>query len=103
MAGRSGLAPLPGSTAGCGKPHVRWCGRVTARNRREPTRSLQLSLRAGQNAGLDHFLDPCQFGRFTVAEDRSNENLSSAIAGNKISFLSASLNISQQMRCAEIA
>jgi hypothetical protein len=39
MAGRSGLNPLPGSTAGCGKPHVRWCGRVTARNHRDPTRS----------------------------------------------------------------
>ena len=36
---RSGLNLLPGSTAGCGKPHVRWCGRVTARNRRDPTRS----------------------------------------------------------------
>jgi hypothetical protein len=24
MAGRSGLTPLPGSTAGCGRPHVRW-------------------------------------------------------------------------------
>src|SRR6476660_1458748 len=41
MAGRSGLNPLPGSTAGCGKPHVRWCGRVTARNHRDPTRSRE--------------------------------------------------------------
>src|ERR1039457_2746413 len=27
------------STAGCGKPHVRWCGRVPGRNPRHPTRS----------------------------------------------------------------
>ncbi len=27
------------STAGCGKPHVRWCGRVTGRNPRHSTRS----------------------------------------------------------------
>src|ERR1017187_7319684 len=27
------------STAGCGKPHVRWCGRVSGRNPRHPTRS----------------------------------------------------------------
>src|SRR4029077_6467059 len=39
-AARSGLTLLPGSTAGCGKPHVRWCGRVTARNHRGPTRSF---------------------------------------------------------------
>ena len=26
-------------TAGCGKPHVRWCGRVPGRNPRHPTRS----------------------------------------------------------------
>jgi hypothetical protein len=39
------LAPLPGSTAGCGKPHVRWCGRVTARNRRDPTRSVRKASR----------------------------------------------------------
>ena len=29
-----------GSTAGCGKPHVRWCGRLTGRNPRGPIRSL---------------------------------------------------------------
>ena len=29
-----------GSTAVCGKPHVRWCGRVSGRNPRHPTRSL---------------------------------------------------------------
>jgi len=28
------------STAGCGKPHVRWCGRVPGRNPRRPTRSM---------------------------------------------------------------
>src|ERR1035441_4510012 len=28
-----------GSTAGCGKPHVRWCGRVAGRNPRHSTRS----------------------------------------------------------------
>ena len=27
------------STAVCGKPHVRWCGRVPGRNPRHPTRS----------------------------------------------------------------
>src|ERR1019366_1774910 len=27
------------STAGCGKPHVRWCGRVTGRDPRHSTRS----------------------------------------------------------------
>lgn len=27
-------------TAGCGKPHVRWCGRVTGRNPRDSTRSF---------------------------------------------------------------
>ena len=26
----------PGSTAGCGKPHVRWCGRETVRARPDP-------------------------------------------------------------------
>ena len=31
--------PLDGPTAGCGKPHVRWCGRVPGRNPRHPTRS----------------------------------------------------------------
>jgi hypothetical protein len=31
-----------GSTAGCGKPHVRWCGRVTGRNPRHSTRSTSL-------------------------------------------------------------
>ena len=37
--GSSGsLTPLV-STAGCGKPHVRWCGRVTGRNPRHSTRS----------------------------------------------------------------
>ena len=30
---------LLSSTAGCGKPHVRWCGRVTGRNPRHSTRS----------------------------------------------------------------
>src|SRR5712692_7891279 len=30
---------LDGPTAGCGKPHVRWCGRVPGRNPRHPTRS----------------------------------------------------------------
>jgi RNA-directed DNA polymerase len=29
----------PGSTAGCGKPHVRWCVRVAGRNPRHSTRS----------------------------------------------------------------
>jgi hypothetical protein len=28
------------STAGCGKPHVRWCGRLTGRNPRGPIRSI---------------------------------------------------------------
>ena len=31
-----------GSTAGCGKPHVRWCGRVAGRNPRHSTRSGSL-------------------------------------------------------------
>ena len=31
------------STAGCGKPHVRWCGRATGRNPRSPIRSLTAS------------------------------------------------------------
>ncbi len=31
--------PPERSTAGCGKPHVRWCGRVPGRNPRHPTRS----------------------------------------------------------------
>ena len=51
MAGRSGLNPLPGSTAGCGKPHVRWCGRVTARNHCDPTRSLKAQTDQRQLAG----------------------------------------------------
>ncbi len=37
------LTPL-GSTAGCGKPHVRWCGRVAGRNPRHPTRSVNASV-----------------------------------------------------------
>ncbi len=32
-----------GSTAGCGKPHVRWCGRVAGRNPRHSTRSESLT------------------------------------------------------------
>ncbi len=36
--GARGLSPL-GSTAGCGKPHVRWCGRADGRNPVSPTRS----------------------------------------------------------------
>ena len=31
--------PPDGSIAGCGKPHVRWCGRVSGRNPADPTRS----------------------------------------------------------------
>ena len=31
-----------GPTAACGKPHVRWCGRVPGRNPRHPTRSPAL-------------------------------------------------------------
>ena len=31
--------PSDRPTAGCGKPHVRWCGRVPGRNPRHPTRS----------------------------------------------------------------
>src|SRR5450432_785701 len=37
--GSCGDVRPPGSTAGCGKPHVRWCGRVTGRNPRHSTRS----------------------------------------------------------------
>ena len=40
--GRSPESP----TAGCGKPHVRWCGRVPGRNPRHPTRS-------GDGSGCD--------------------------------------------------
>ena len=36
--GPSGIVTPLGSTAGCGKPHVRWCGRVTGRNPRHSTR-----------------------------------------------------------------
>ena len=35
----------PGPTAGCGKPHVRWCGRGDGRNPVTPTRSC------GRNSG----------------------------------------------------
>jgi hypothetical protein len=35
-----------GPTAVCGKPHVRWCGRVPGRNPRHPTRSAAVSRRA---------------------------------------------------------
>ena len=38
IVGARGLSP-PGSTAGCGKPHVRWCGRAGGRNPVSPTRS----------------------------------------------------------------
>jgi hypothetical protein len=34
----------PGSTAGCGKPHVRWCGRGDGSNPVTPSR-LALTLR----------------------------------------------------------
>ena len=34
----------PGSTAGCGKPQVRWCGRVAGRNPRHSTRSRGFAL-----------------------------------------------------------
>jgi hypothetical protein len=37
--GARGLSPLD-STAGCGKPHVRWCGRADGRNPVSPTRSV---------------------------------------------------------------
>jgi len=40
MSRRFFLLLLRGSTAGCWKRHVRWCGRVTVRNRRDPTRSI---------------------------------------------------------------
>ena len=45
----SGLRRREGSTpevptAECGKPHVRWCGRVPGRNPRHPTRSFALAL-----------------------------------------------------------
>jgi predicted nucleic acid-binding protein len=33
------------STAGCGKPHVRWCGRGNGRNPVAPTRSEQIGFR----------------------------------------------------------
>jgi hypothetical protein len=34
----------PDPTAGCGKPHVRWCGRGDGRNPVTPTRFLNISL-----------------------------------------------------------
>ena len=34
-------------TAGCGKPHVRWCGRVTGRNPRHSTQSCAVVLHRG--------------------------------------------------------
>src|SRR5215203_5983354 len=37
--GSSGSVTPLVSTAGCGKPHVRWCGRVTGRNPRHSTQS----------------------------------------------------------------
>jgi len=37
--------PPPCPTAGCGKPHVRWCGRDTGRNPRVSTRSWRRSRR----------------------------------------------------------
>src|SRR5208283_441356 len=37
--GSSGMLTPQVSTAGCGKPHVRWCGRVTGRNPRHSTQS----------------------------------------------------------------
>ena len=33
-----GIVAVCYPTAGCGKPHVRWCGRVTGRNPRDPIR-----------------------------------------------------------------
>jgi hypothetical protein len=38
--------PPDGPTAGCGKPHVRWCGRVPGRNPRHPTRSVCAQVRS---------------------------------------------------------
>jgi len=52
-----GQSPL-GSTAGCGKPHVRWCGRADGRNPVSPTRSGAKSIAAEHDRlarpGLDH-------------------------------------------------
>ena len=43
--------PLDGPTAGCGKPHVRWCGRVPGRNPRHPTRSPLARRIVGRGSG----------------------------------------------------
>jgi len=43
-----------GSTAGCGKPHVRWCGRGDGRNPVTPSRSLLYSIEMGGQKSLAH-------------------------------------------------
>jgi hypothetical protein len=50
-------------TAACGKPHVRWCGRVPGRNPRHPTRSPSLSHWQG-NWGVE---TKGLFGRLDIA------------------------------------
>jgi len=53
-----------GSTAGCGKPHVRWCGRGGGRNPATSTRSQQISRQSlGEDLGLP-------FRLATVVPDR---------------------------------
>src|SRR5207245_11517946 len=50
---------LDGPTAGCGKPHVRWCGRVPGRNPRHPTRSAPSRHRAVLGLRAPNTQCPC--------------------------------------------
>jgi len=56
------LNATSGSTAGCGKPHVRWCGRGDGRNPVTPTRSLKLCLQGNIKQSLKHCIPKLELG-----------------------------------------
>ena len=51
-----------GSTAGCGRPHVRWCGRGNGRNPVTPTRSMGMS-QGGRAQNVPQI--PCRSGELS--------------------------------------
>jgi hypothetical protein len=59
-----------GSTAGCGKPHVRWCGRGDGRN---PVTSSRSELASVIDTARLRQLNPWDFIAQALAERRKNQ------------------------------
>ena len=63
----------------------------------------RLPFRAGQDACSYFFLNYSEIFWMTIAEDRGDQGLASAVARDKASFLPAPLDLREQMRRAEVA